>query len=453
MNIKRIRQLNSGLSTTLKNYQPIVYWMSRDQRVHDNWALQFSLEIAIQTKSPLYVVFCLTSDFLNASSNQYLFMLENLKQAEKDLLKYNIPFTLLPDDPENLLSVFINKSDVQALVTDFDPLKIKKGWKTAITKSINIPFFEVDSHNIVPCWIASDKQEYAAYTLRPKINKLLPEFLDEFPRMKKLPYKFDNLSADTNWEMLYKSYKINKTAPWSKRIIPGEKNSLSVLKRFIKDKIELYPDHKNDPNSDCLSNLSPYLHFGQISAQRIALEIMKSDISEKSKEVFLEELIIRKELADNFCSYNENYDNLNGFPKWSKGSLKKHTRDKREHFYSLERFENSDTHDMLWNAAQTEMVKTGKMHGYLRMYWAKKILEWTKTPEQAFEFAIYLNNKYELDGRDPNGYTGIAWSIGGVHDRPWFNKKVYGMVRYMNDKGCARKFDVKEYIRNMNNLQ
>jgi deoxyribodipyrimidine photo-lyase len=208
-----------------------------------------------------------------------------------------------------------------------------------------------------------------------------------------------------------------------------------------------YNEKKNDPNFSVLSNLSPYLHFGQISAQKIALEAKKleADYGE-SINSFLEEMIIRRELSDNYCLYNKNYNSFEGFPAWAKRTLNEHRKDKREYLYDLADFENAKTHDDLWNAAQIEMVKTGKMHGYMRMYWAKKILEWTESPEQAFEYGVYLNDKYELDGRDPNGYVGVAWSVGGVHDRAWTERPVFGKIRYMNYNGCKRKFNVASYI-------
>jgi deoxyribodipyrimidine photo-lyase len=160
----------------------------------------------------------------------------------------------------------------------------------------------------------------------------------------------------------------------------------------------------------------------------------------------LEELIVRKELSDNYCFFNTNYDSFNGFHDWAKETLNKHRKDKRGFVYSLAEFENTNTHEDLWNAAQRELITTGKMHGYIRMYWAKKILEWSKSPEEALRISLYLNDKYELDGRDPNGYVGCAWSIGGVHDRAWTERPVYGKIRYMNRNGAARKFDVDRYI-------
>jgi deoxyribodipyrimidine photo-lyase len=214
---------------------------------------------------------------------------------------------------------------------------------------------------------------------------------------------------------------------------------------FINKKLADYDTARNDPSKDGQSGLSPYLHFGQISAQRVALEALRSTAPEPVKEVFLEELITRRELSDNFCFYQLAYDSPKCFPDWATKTLAKHRRDRREYLYSMKDLEAGRTHDDLWNAAQREMVLHGKMHGYLRMYWAKKILEWTRSPEEAMRIAIHLNDRYELDGRDPNGYAGITWSIGGVHDRPWGERKVFGMVRYMSEKGCRSKFDVDAY--------
>ncbi len=229
-------------------------------------------------------------------------------------------------------------------------------------------------------------------------------------------------------------------------IQPGEKSARRALRQFIREKLPRYDEMRNDPTKDGQSNLSPYLHFGQISAQRVALEVSKTRGHKESRDAFLEELIVRRELSDNFCFYNADYDNFEGFPDWAKKTLNDHRRVRREYIYSLEDFENATTHDELWNAAQVEMARTGKMHGYMRMYWGKKILEWTKSPEEALEIAIYLNDRYELDGREANGYTGIAWCIGGVHDRAWPQRAIFGKVRYMSYNGCKSKFNVSAYI-------
>ena len=207
-----------------------------------------------------------------------------------------------------------------------------------------------------------------------------------------------------------------------------------------------YDWDRNETSREGQSDLSPYLHFGHIAPQRVALEVQESQSPRGSKEAFLEELIVRRELSDNFCYYNQDYDRFQGFPDWARKTLDEHRADEREYLYNLADFENARTHDPLWNAAQLEMVHRGKMHGYLRMYWAKKILELTASPEEAQEVAIYLNDRYELDGRDPYGYVGIAWSLGGVHDRAWGERPIFGKVRYMSYKGAAGKFDMQAYI-------
>ena len=332
------------------------------------------------------------------------------------------------------------------LITDFDPLKIKRIWKRDVSKKIKIPFYDVDAHNIVPCFHISDKEEFAAYTIRPKIHKALPEFLDVMPKIKAMPISNKISSSKINWNSVKNNLKINfdvKEVDWIKS---GEDEASKMLQFFIEEKFTRYNEDKNNPTIHGQSNLSPYLHFGQISAQRIALTVEQLCEDSESKKSFLEELIVRRELADNFCYYNKNYDSFDGFRNWAKESLNHHKNDKRDFVYSREQFENSETHEVLWNAAQTELVKTGKLHGYMRMYWAKKILEWSSSPEEAMQIAVYLNDKYELDGRDPNGYTGCAWSIGGVHDRAWGERPVFGKIRYMNFNGAKRKFDVDEYI-------
>jgi len=441
INEKRIRLLRNGN----ENNGPVIYWMSRDQRVHDNWALLFSQELALENKEELIVVFTLVPEFLGATLRQYDFMLKGMMEVEKELIKHNIPFIMLTGEPTFEICKFSKKNGASNLVTDFDPLKIKRKWKREVAAKINIPFYEVDAHNIVPCFYISHKQEFGAYTIRPKIHKNLPEFLDDFPKLKKMKSSA-NFSADTiDWKSVYNSLKVNekvKPVDWLKT---GGKEAHKTLKKFIEDKLNDYAQLRNDPNANALSNLSPYLHFGQISAQRVAL-IINGFGNHPSAESFLEELIVRKELSDNFCFYNSNYDSFNGFPDWAKNTLNDHRKDEQEFVYTLKKFEAAKTHEDLWNAAQNELVKTGKLHGYMRMYWAKKILEWGKSPEEALKIAIYLNDKYELNGRDPNGYTGCAWAIGGVHDRAWAERPVFGKIRYMNRNGAKRKFDIEKYI-------
>ncbi len=447
MNHKRVRILRKGEDKK----GPVVYWMSRDQRMNDNWALIFAQELAIENKEPLIVIFCLVPEFSDATMRQYSFMLKGLQELNSGLNELNIPFYVVPGEPESEIPKFIDSFGVKALVTDFDPLTIKRNWKNKVIKRTSITIYEVDAHNIVPCWVASQKQEYSARTIRPKINKLLHEFIDEFPALKHQNILSEKMH-ENNWEKLIKTLKVDLSVPEVSWITPGEKSAREALRRFISDKLESYAEDRNDPARDGQSNLSPYIHFGHISSQRIALEVIKSKTSQNSKSAFLEELIIRKELADNFCYYNPYYDSFEGFPDWAKRTLDDHRDDEREHIYSLSQFQSAETNDELWNSAQKEMIKTGKMHGYMRMYWAKKILEWTNSPEEALKIAIYLNDRYELDGRDPNGYTGIAWSIGGVHDRAWKERPIFGKIRYMSYNGCRSKFDVLAYISKVESL-
>lgn len=437
----RVKKLNNF--TEIKEKQEIVYWMTREQRVNDNYSLLFAEDISRKHNCTLKVVFTLTDNFLEAQEKQFIFMLEGLKEVSQKLNNLGIEFILLKGkDASKEIINYINKNKVSCLVTDFDPLKIKTKWREEVLKEIKVPFFMVDSHNIVPLWIASPKQEFAAYTLRPKINHLLFSYLKEFPQIKK------------------HKEKIEETIEWKKIIkgkhdysfIPGEKASREMLKEFIDKKLNDYSVLRNDPSKDYQSNLSPYLHFGQISSQRIALEVLKQEKNEESKKAFLEELIVRKELADNYCFYNKEYDNPKGYHEWAKKTIEEHKEDKREYLYSLKELENYKTHDVLWNASQEEMVKTGKMHGYLRMYWAKKILEWTRDFKEAQEFAIFLNDKYSLDGRDANGYTGIAWSIGGVHDRAWNEREIFGKIRYMSFNSTSKKFNLKGYLKKVEEM-
>ena len=441
VNRRRIRLLKDGS----EQGGPVLYWMSRDQRIRDNWALLFAQELALERRKPLAVLFCLVPQFLGATTRQYDFMIQGLREVEKGLTKANIPFFLVTGMPEEEIPRFVDEHGVGALVADFDPLREKRAWRRVVAEKLRIALYEVDAHNIVPCWFASPKQEIGARTLRPKIGRLLSEFLEPFPPLRKHPFLWKKKSVSVDWEAATRTVRADPVPP-VKWIKPGATQAAKKLRLFIDKKLSSYDEGRNDPTRDCVSHLSPYLHFGQLSAQRVALDVSKAPVPATSKDAFLEELIVRRELADNFCYYNEQYDSVEGFPGWSQKTLREHAKDARAYRYTREELEHAQTHDQLWNAAQLEMVRRGKMHGYMRMYWAKKILEWSREPQEALESAIYLNDRYELDGRDPNGYTGIAWSIGGVHDRPWRERPIFGMIRYMSYNGCKSKFDVKAYI-------
>ncbi len=470
MNEKRVLKLNSNTYTS----GPIMYWMNRDQRAEDNWALLFAQQLALENKVPLLVMFNLVPNFLGGITRQYQFKLTGLREVEQSLTAKNIPFFILVDEEgkDTVLQIeaFCAQHRIGALVTDFSPLRNSRNWVQELRELLRIPIYGVDAHNIVPCWIASEKLEYGAYTIRPKLHRLLPEYLEEFPQVQMHQFRYEKKIKHIDWNALGAFSPTVAQPSLEMNIISGSKAAHALLTNFISRTLPHYAVLRNDPNAEHQSDLSPYLHYGQIAPQRVALEIVKlidmpiTELLAKDKNnakvhlkgklmladhasAFLEELIVRRELSDNFCFYHLDYDSPLGFPDWAKKSHERHKDDKREYAYTKEQFERAETHDDLWNACQQELLKSGKMHGYMRMYWAKKILEWTPSVEEAMEIAIYLNDRYELDGRDPNGYAGIAWSMGGVHDRAWFDRPVFGQIRYMNRNGCATKFKVDAYIK------
>ncbi|XP_011505805.1 PREDICTED: deoxyribodipyrimidine photo-lyase, partial [Ceratosolen solmsi marchali] len=447
-NKKRVRILTKLDEVTLHS-KGIVYWMFRDARVHDNWALLFAQKIALKNRVPLHVCFCVPPKFLDATLRHYKFLLGGLVEVEQDCRALNINFHLLYGEPNNMIFDFVNKYKMGAIIIDFFPLKLPLSWVDDLKDKLseNIPICQVDAHNIVPCWIVSEKLEYAARTIRNKINSKLEEFLTEFPPVIKHPYVSNQKFDKTKWDKLLNNKLIDKSVneiTWAK---PGYEKGIEEFNNFIKNRLNFYNEKRNNPIYDAESKLSPWFHFGMISVQRCILEIVKYKSQyKKSVEDFMEEAIIRRELSDNFCFYNSNYDNINGAFKWATITLNQHRNDMRDYLYTLDEFENGLTHDNLWNAAQMQLIKEGKMHGFLRMYWAKKFLEWTEKPEDALKWSIYLNNKYSIDGQDPNGYVGCMWSICGVHDHGWKERPIFGKIRYMNYKGCERKFDVKAFI-------
>lgn len=254
----------------------------------------------------------------------------------------------------------------------------------------------------------------------------------------------------TDLEKAISKLKIDRGVKKVSTFRGGTSAAKEYLQVFLKKKLDYFAQRRNDPTEDSLSHLSPYLHFGQISPLYVALKVLETN--SPGKETFLEELIIRRELSMNFVFYNHQYDSFGGLPEWAKKALKEHQKDKKPYLYSLEELEAARTHDPYWNAAQKEMALTGKMHGYMRMYWGKKIIEWSKDPEDAFRHALYLNNKYELDGRDPNSFAGVAWCF-GKHDRPWAERPIFGKVRFMNDKGLERKFEIEKYVEKIKKLE
>ncbi|MFW6024729.1 MAG: deoxyribodipyrimidine photo-lyase [Candidatus Woesearchaeota archaeon] len=438
----RIRRIN-GLDYSSGK---IIYWMSRDQRVKNNWSLIYAIKKANEFNVSLEVVFCLDNNYDYLNRRNFDFMIKGLKEVESDLNSSGINLKILLGSPIEKIYEYIFEKNVGFLITDFSPLKVKLNCEKEIDNKIKIPFHKVDSHNIIPVWIASNKKEYAAYTIRKKIDSKLDDYLTDFPNIE-LKNK-SNLSKN-NWDII-EGMDYDKSVKPIKWLKPGSNASYEVLENFIKNKLNNYSEYSNDPSKDYSSHLSPYLHFGQISAQFIAISVLESSATQKSKDEFLEQLIVRRELSDNFCYYEKNYDGVKGFTDWAKKTLKEHNSDLREFNYSLKELENAKTHDEYWNAAQLELLNKGKIHSYMRMYWAKKILEWTPSYVKAHEIAIHLNDKYSIDGRDPNGFVGVSWAVGGVHDRAFKERSVYGKIRYMSKSGLDRKFNMEDYVKNIN---
>ncbi|XP_037537541.1 CPD photolyase [Nematolebias whitei] len=429
--------------------EAVLYWMSRDQRVQDNWALIRAQQLAVEEKLPLHVCFCLVVPKSELSTlRHYSFLLKGLQQVEQECKELNIQFHLLHGAAGDVLPGFVTDHRFGAVVTDFSPLREPLQWLEDVQKKLpkDIPLIQVDAHNIVPCWIASPKLEYAARTIRGKITSVLSQFLTDFPPVVEHQYIAKKTAKSVDWEKTLASLDVDRTVGDTEWAKPGTEAGMAMLESFIDVRLKLFCTHRNDPNAAALSQLSPWIRFGHISAQRVALQVQRcGKNARESIASFIEELVVRRELTDNFCYYNPKYDSVEGAYEWAQKTLKDHAKDKREYLYTREQLEKAQTHDKLWNAAQYQMVIEGKLHGFLRMYWAKKILEWTRSPEEALSIALYLNDRYELDGQDPNGFVGCMWSICGIHDQGWAERPVFGKIRYMNYKGCLRKFDVAKF--------
>jgi len=439
---ERLRPLNNEAART-RDF--VVYWMQSSQRTIFNHALEYAIDEANERGKPLLVFFGLTDRYPAANERHYAFMLEGLREVERSLKERGIKLVVWPTSPDTGAVEFSRRACL--VVVDRGYTRIERQWRRFVARKIDCPLVQVETNVIVPLEQASPKEEFAARTLRPKIWKQLPKFLLPLKarRVKKdsTGLKFDSFKLDDVNNALAR-LTIDRTVGRVQSFAGGTAEAQKKLREFIATKLPAYPELRNDPNADGVSHMSPYLHFGQISPLYIALEVLRA--KKKAGAVYLEELIVRRELSMNFVYYNERYDDFEGLPSWAKQTLKEHEKDKRESIYTLKELENARTADRYWNAAQREMVLTGKMHGYMRMYWGKRLIEWSRTADEAFRTALYLNNKYELDGRDANGFTGVAWCF-GKHDRAWPGRPVLGKIRIMKASGLRRKFDADAYAK------
>ncbi len=423
----------------------VLYWMQAAQRAECNHALEYAIERANALALPVLVYFGLTERYPEANERHYRFMLEGLADARGALEKRGIKLVVRAVPSPEKGAVELSK-DAALVVVDRDYLRHTRAWRAAAARRMECPLIQVETNVVVPVEEASPREEYAAATIRPKIMEKLDRFMTpprtRTPRRDSLGLRIPSLDVSDAGGVLAR-LKIDRSVGGVEIPRGGTSEAKKRLRAFVATKLSRFADSRNDPNADALSGMSPYLHFGQISPLSVALEVAKKG-GPGSKE-YLEELVVRRELSMNFVFYNERYDTFEGLPDWARKTLRERAKDRREYVYDEEAFENARTHDPYWNAAQDEMRVTGTMHGYMRMYWGKKILEWSRAPEEGYRIALALNNRYELDGRDPNGYAGVAWCF-GKHDRPWQRRAVFGMVRYMNANGLRRKFDADAYV-------
>ena len=448
---ERVVQLNDKAVNQKAAY--VLYWMQMYKRTTHNHALTYAIERANELKLPLVVYEGLKYYYPWASDRLHTFILEGVEEKRKAFEKPGIRyvFYLQQDNRSPKQTVARLAKDAALIVTDDYPCFIIPEHNRRIAAKATVPVFVVDSNGIIPMSMF-EKEEYGAYTIRPKIKKLLPEYLKPFKEtkieIKKPSLKVDCPDTKVNDDTIAKLVRecdIDHSVPASDIYRGGTANGRKRLRKFVRDILPGYETTRNKPELDGSSRLSAYLHFGFLSPLEVALAVREADAPEAANEAFLEELIVRRELSFNLTYHNPNYDSLKALPPWVQQTMREHIDDEREVLYTLEELEKGRTHDELWNAAQREMVVTGEMHNYVRMLWGKNVIAWSRSFEEAFETLVHLNNKYCLDGRDPNSYAGILWCF-GKHDRPWMERPVFGKIRYMTSGSTGKKFDSERYI-------
>jgi len=432
----------------------VLYWMQASQRAEFNHALEYAVQQANERNQPVVAVFGLTEQFPEANERHYAFMLQGLSETQAALKERGIQLVVLGESPEAAALALADRASL--VVADCGYLRIQKAWRQHVAQKATCSVIQVESDVVVPVEVASGKEEYAAATLRPKLHRHIEHFLrplEPMPvRKDSLGLRFDRLDID-DWPKILAGMRIDRGVGQSRHYRGGGSQAKQLLDTFIRSRLEGYAELRGDPSLGVESHMSPYLHFGQISPVYVALRVRKEHGRyPEAVESYLEELIVRRELSVNFVHFNRDYDSYAALPAWARATLRVHAADRRSPAYGEEELELGRTDDPYWNAAMCEMVLTGKMHNYMRMYWGKKILEWTRRPEEAYRIALYLNNKYFIDGRDPNSFAGVAWCF-GKHDRPWTERPIFGKVRYMNAAGLERKFDVEAYVRQVERLR
>jgi deoxyribodipyrimidine photo-lyase len=448
---RRIRRLNDE---PCADGSFVLYWMQQSQRARFNHALEYAIREANSLDQPIAVLFGLTDKYPEANARHYAFLLEGLRDVEVELGERGIRFVVRRGPPDDV--VLDAAREASLVVCDRGYLRHQVSWRERVAREAGRLVVEVESDAIVPVEVVSDKQEHAARTLRPKLQRHLDEFLKPLAETKpkkdsrRLPIEGDVDLSDI--PRLLASMDLDTTVHPVRRFRGGSREARRRLTRFLRSRLEGYGEGRNEPSDWHSSMLSPYLHFGQLSPLEIALKVRgASSGSQADRESYLEELVVRRELAINFVRYQPDYDSYRCLPDWARSTLDEHRGDERQHVYTKARLRAAETHDRYWNAAMREMTRTGFMQNYMRMYWGKKILEWSRTPEHAYRTALELNNRYFLDGRDPSSYANVAWCF-GLHDRGWTEREIFGKVRYMNDRGLERKFDMERYVAEVEQL-
>lgn len=443
----RVRPLNA---LPPREGQYVLYWMQASQRAQCNHALEYAIRQAIERGLSVLVAFGLTPDFPEANARHYAFMLEGLRETQAALARRGVPLVVrLGSPPEVALRL---AQEAALLVTDRGYLRVQRQWRQEVARRAPCPVVQVESDVVVPVEVASDKEEYAARTIRPRVQRHLDTYLTPLQETRPkrrwdgpLPAGLDLSDVDAVVRQLTVTGEVAPVAHFT----GGTSQGLARLEQFLANYIGRYDTDRNEPKLDATSHVSPYLHFGQLSPLQVALAV--GEYEGPGPAAYLEELLVRRELACNFVHHNPIYDTYEALPGWARDALARHAADRREYLYTRQQFEQAATHDQYWNAAMQEMLLTGYMHNYMRMYWGKKIIEWSCTPEEAYATLLYLNNKYFLDGRDPSSFANVAWCF-GKHDRPWQERPVFGTVRYMNAAGLNRKFDMSGYLQRVADL-
>jgi deoxyribodipyrimidine photo-lyase len=438
----------------------VLYWMQASQRAAENPALDAAIARANSLGLPVLCIFGLTASYPEANLRHYAFMIEGLAETRASLARMGITLAVLRAEPdEAALSV---ADQAAMIVCDCGYLRHQRRWRARVAKESPCAVVQVESDVVVPVAAASTKAEWSAATLRPKILALRDENLAPAPARaaptRAMRPKRDSLGISVPGALGGLDAELLESLPLDRSVTPaqgakgGTTHALSLMHSFLEEKLPFYADERNDPGLETQSGLSPYLHFGQVSPVTIGRAVQEaSAVSEAARAAFLEQLIVRRELSMNFVAHTAAYDSFACIPAWARGTLAAHARDRRPYQYSARQLEQGRTHDPSWNAAMREMRLTGRLHGHMRMYWGKKIIEWSPSPPAAFRTALRLNNRYFLDGRDPNSYAAVAWCF-GLHDRPWQERPVFGMVRFMNESGLRRKFDIEGYVRRIESI-